>query len=601
MARRESNRLALAITGLALLAIKYGFSLGARLGAGLRAEDLALLGFALFWLAGDLLSRRGPLRDFGADLWAALFASGYALALAVSLGIFLVGRISAWELYAAVYAASVVYISLSATKVMIAQLGSWIMSTFTPSLILPVSFLVVITVGTVMLILPGATREGISALDALFTAASATCVTGLIVVDTGTAFTTFGQLVIAILIQIGGLGLMTFVAFFTLYLSRSSVSYRHALSLSRVMDTDFVSDIKSMMGAIVAWTLSIEAAGAFLLYIVWRPIMAGSSQLGVIWHSIFHSISAFCNAGFSLNTTNLERFSGSPSTCLIMGTLIVLGGLGFGVLAALGATVMARVRSGRAARLSVQTRFVLLCTIVLVVGAFAAFLLLEWNNTLAGMTLGDRLANAYLQAVTPRTAGFNTVDTSSVTAGMQWLFVLLMFVGASPGSTGGGVKTSTLGLMLVALGSLLGFPHRRKTRGAETSPVGGTTMFGSRYGQRPTPELWNRRIPLYDFQRAALVVVLGGMLFGISSLLLLLTESGVESGLGPMDYIFETMSAFGTVGLSTGATGHLTSLGKLVIIFTMFSGRVGPATLAAATGLKRQLKYRYPEARITIG
>ena len=593
MARRESNRLALAILGLLLLTAKFGFSMWTGL-------DPLIVGFSLFWVVTGTVVSGGPLRAFRRDLWAALFALLYGLALAASLAAWIMGRFSPAETYETVFAASAAFTLTSSTRVLFSRTGRWIVSTFTPSLILPVSFMLVIAIGFVLLILPNATTEGISPLDAFFTAASATCVTGLIVVDTGAAFTTFGQVVIAILIQIGGLGLMTFVAFFALYMGRS-VSYRQVLSLSRMMDSDFVSDLKGIISSILAWTFSIEAAGAFLLYVVWRPIMSGASELSVIWHSIFHSVSAFCNAGFSLNTLNLMGFSDSPATCLIMGTLIVLGGLGFGVLTAIAASVMIRIRTGRGSRIPVQAKFVLLCTAVLVVGAFVAFLALEWNNTLAGMPLGDRLANAYLQAVTPRTAGFNTVDTSSVTAGMQWLFVLLMFVGASPGGTGGGVKTSTLGLMLVALGSLLGFPHRRKTGGPGTSPSGAKAMFGSRYGQRPTPELWKRKIPLYDFQRAALVVVLGGMLFGLSSLLLLLTESGVSSGLEPMDYIFETMSAFGTVGLSTGATGHLTSLGKLVIIFTMFVGRVGPATLAAATGMKRQLKYSYPEARITIG
>jgi len=593
MARRESNRLALAILGLILLTAKFGFSMWTGL-------DPIIVGFSLFWVVTGTVLSGGPVRAFRRDIWAALFSLAYCAALAVSLAAWALGRLSPAEAYETVFAASAAFTLLSATRVLIMRTGRWISSTFTPSLILPVSFLLVIGIGFVLLILPNATTEGISPLDALFTAASATCVTGLIVVDTGAAFTSFGQVVIAMLIQIGGLGLMTFVAFFALYMGKS-VSYRQVLSLSRVMDSDFVSHLKGLISGILLLTFTIEAAGAFLLYVVWRPIMSGASELAVIWHSVFHSVSAFCNAGFSLNTDNLMPFADSPSTSLIMGTLIVLGGLGFGVLTAISTSVMIRIRTGRSARLPVQARFVLLCTAILVAGAFLAFLALEWNNTLAGMPLGDKLANAYLQAVTPRTAGFNTVDTSSVTVGMQWLFVLLMFVGASPGSTGGGVKTSTLGLMLVALGSLLGFPHRRKTGGPGTSPSGAVPMFGSRYGQRPTPELWKRRIPLYDFQRAALVVVLGGMLFGLSSFLLLLVQSGVDAGLRPMDYIFETMSAFGTVGLSTGATGHLTSLGKLVIIFTMFVGRVGPATLAAATGLKRQLKYSYPKARITIG
>ncbi len=593
MARRESNRLALAVLGLLLLMAKFGFSPWAGL-------DPLIVGFALFWIATGALSSGGPLRVFREDLGTGVFTGTYALALAASLAAWGLGHLSAAEMYEAVFMASAAFTLATSSRALIERTGRWIMSTFTPSLILPVSFFLVIGIGTVLLILPNATIEGITPLDAFFTAASATCVTGLIVVDTATAFTTFGQIVIVVLIQIGGLGLMTFVAFFTLYRGRS-VSYSQVLSLSRMMDSDFVSDLKGMIGAILAWTFTIEAAGAFLLYLVWSPRMAGASELTVIWDSIFHSVSAFCNAGFSLNTENLMGFSDSSATSLIMGTLIVLGGLGFGVLTAVAASMMTRVRSGRDSRLPLQARLVLLCTIILVVGAFGAFLAMEWNNTLAGMSLGDKLANAYLQAVTPRTAGFNTVDTSAVSAGMQWLFVMLMFVGASPGGTGGGVKTSTLGLMLVALGSLLGIPHRRKTGGRGTSPSGGVAMFGSRYGQRPTPELWKRKIPLYDFQRAALVVVLGGMLFGVSSLLLLLAQSGVESGLEPMDYIFETMSAFGTVGLSTGATGYLTSPGKLVIIFTMFVGRVGPATLAAATGLKRQLRYSYPEARITIG
>ena len=370
MERRENNRLALAITGLALLTLRYGFSFEAELTAGLRFENMLMVGFALFWLVSGFIASEGPFRRFRSDLWAAIFAFGYALALAASLGAFVVGHIDGGQLFGALFTASVAFTALSSARVLIAVLGNWIMSTFTPSLILPVSFVVVISVGAVLLMLPGATTEGISPLDAFFTASSATCVTGLIVVDTGAAFTAFGQFVVLLLIQIGGLGLMTFVAFFALYLGRS-VSYRQALSLSRIMDSDFVSDLKGMMGAIIAWTLTIEAAGAFLLYVFWRPIMTDASQLGVIWHSVFHSISAFCNAGFSLNTDNLMPFAESPATCLIMGTLIVLGGLGFGVLTAVGASVMNRVRTGRAARLSVQTRFVVLCTVVLVVGGLA--------------------------------------------------------------------------------------------------------------------------------------------------------------------------------------------------------------------------------------
>ena len=443
-----------------------------------------------------------------------------------------------------------------------------------PALVLPASFMIVIIAGTALLLTPRATTNGISPLNALFTSTSATCVTGLVVLDTETGFTFIGQFVILLLIQVGGLGLMTFAAFFALSLGQS-LGISDTVNLARLMDSDFAAEIKHILLSILIWTLTIETAGALLLYNTW----SGMEELGwstgeTIWQSIFHSISAFCNAGFSLNSENLEGFTSSPATGMIIGTLIVLGGLGFMLLTILGRNWVSRMKTGRRHALPVQVRFVLLITGILILAGWIFFLAFEWNNTLAGMTFIEKLGNGYLEAVSPRTAGFNTVPTDQLLPVVKWFFVILMFIGASPGGTGGGVKTTAIGLLFLSIRSLL--------------------------QNRIRPEIWNRRIPIFDLQRAGAVLLVGMATFGLSSILLLITENS-SGNFTEMDYIFESMSAFGTVGLSTGVTTFLTTAGRWIIIVTMFMGRIAPATLAAATIRVRTSRYSYPEARITIG
>jgi len=443
-----------------------------------------------------------------------------------------------------------------------------------PALVLPASFIVVIIAGTALLLTPRATVSGISPLDALFTSTSATCVTGLVVLDTETDFTFVGQFVILLLIQVGGLGLMTFAAFFAVSLGQN-LGISDTVNLARLMDSDFAAEIKHILLSILIWTLTIETAGALLLYNTW----SGMEELGwstgeTIWQSVFHSISAFCNAGFSLNSENLEGFQSSPVTGIIIGTLIVLGGLGFMLLTTLGRNWIFKLRTGRRKPLPVQARFVLLITGILILAGWVFFLAFEWNNTLEGMTFMEKLGNGYLEAVSPRTAGFNTVPTHQLLPVVKWFFVILMFIGASPGGTGGGVKTTAIGLLFLSLRSLL----QRRIR----------------------PEIWKRRIPIFDLQRAGAVLIVGMATFGLSSVLLLVTEN-CSGDFSEMDYIFESMSAFGTVGLSTGVTGILTTAGRWIIIVTMFIGRIAPATLAAATIRVRTSRYSYPEARITIG
>jgi len=307
----------------------------------------------------------------------------------------------------------------------------------------------------------------------------------------------------------------------------------------------------------------------------------------ILWQSVFHSVSAFCNAGFSLDPSvagtagpapsNLEAFAHVPGIPVTIGILIILGGLGFLVLTSVSAGVLHRLRTGSRKRLPLQDRLVLTMTFILIVLGFAVFLSLEWNHSLQGMNLPEKLSNAFLGSVTPRTAGFNTVPTGGLLPAVQWVFIALMFVGASPGGTGGGIKTSTLGLLLVGFVSLL-----RK---------------------RSSMELWKRRIPSQDLKRAAAVLLFGLLVFTLSTGVLLATEAGPGSSgdWTSFDYMFEAMSAFGTVGLSTGVTADLTPAGKVAIICTMFLGRIGPATLAAISAGALARRYRYPEAKITIG
>jgi len=380
--------------------------------------------------------------------------------------------------------------------------------------------------------------------------------------------------VILVLIQVGGLGLMTFATFFGVSLGQS-LGVSDTLNLARLLDSEFAAELKHIILSILVWTLAIETAGALLLYNTW----AGMEELGwstgeTIWQAIFHSVSAFCNAGFSLNSNNLEGFASSPATGLVIGSLIVMGGLGFMLLTLLGRNWVIRMKTGSNKPLPVQVRFVLLITAILIVVGWLFFLGFEWNNTLAGMTFMEKLGNGYLEAVSPRTAGFNTVPTDQLLPAVKWFFMILMFIGASPGGTGGGVKTTTIGLLILSLRSLL--------------------------QNRSRPEIWKRRIPIFDLQRAGAVLLVGIATFGLSSTLLLVTENCTEN-FSEMDYVFESMSAFGTVGLSTGVTSVLTTAGRWIIIVTMFIGRTAPATLAVATIRVRTSKYSYPEARITIG
>jgi len=438
-----------------------------------------------------------------------------------------------------------------------------------PAQLFIISFIFVILMGTGLLLMPEATNSGkISIIDALFTATSATCVTGLVVVDTGSYFTTFGQIVTLILIQIGGLGLMTVTTFFAV-IAGKNISVRESLLMSSTLNIRSLSRVSNLIMSTLILTLSFEIFGGILLFIAWSK--SGEFELGTrVYYSLYHSISAFCNAGFSLFSNNLENYKSNVWINLIITFLIVFGGLGF-------ITVVSLFRYfflGKKERLTLHTKIVLVVTGFLIIGAMPLILVLEWNNGLADLSMPTKLLASYFHSVTPRTAGFNTINMSSLTNACYFITIVLMFIGASPGGTGGGIKTTTFGVFLGTIWSML--------RG------------------RTQVEIFRRSIPKDIVTSALLLTTLTLMLLSVFAFVLLVTED-----LMPIQIFFELFSAFGTVGLSTGITPNLTIIGKLIIITTMFIGRVGPLTLMLAISQIRQrrgnIEYEYPEESVIIG
>lgn len=434
-----------------------------------------------------------------------------------------------------------------------------------PPQLISLSFIFVILMGTGFLLIPEATVSGnISFIDALFTVSSATCVTGLIVVDTGSYFTRFGQMVILILIQIGGLGLMTITTFFALLLGRG-MSVRESVVMREALNIKLISRIPNLIVSILIVTFVSEALGALLLWIAWSGF--DKFEWGsVLYYSIFHSISAFCNAGFSLFKNNLEDFRGDFITNITVTSLIIFGGLGF-----IAIINLIRTFIFRQGKITLHTKLVLIVTFVLIISGTFLILWIEWNNAFGDLPFSGKLMAAYFQSVTPRTAGFNTVNISQLTYASYFLIIIFMFIGASPGGTGGGIKTSTVGVIIASIRSML--------KG------------------RSTTEIFKRNIPRDIINSAFVLIIMVLIILSVFTFILLLTQKGE-----PMHILFELFSAFGTVGLSAGMTPNLTTLGKLIIILTMFMGRIGPVTLALALSQKREkATYEYPDESVMIG
>jgi|UniRef100_A0A7C5EXM4 trk system potassium uptake protein TrkH len=442
-----------------------------------------------------------------------------------------------------------------------------------PQTLLIGGFALVIAIGTLLLLLPWSqTRGEVALVDALFTATSAVCVTGLAVVDTGTAYTRFGQTVILILIQIGGLGIMTFAALAFIMLGRRMSLASQAALHDAFFQRDLGIEFNRRFRQILILTFGVELVGVLLLFLalLWRQIPVGPA----LYSAVFHSVSAFCNAGFSIYSDNLLGLRDSPVIMATVMALIVLGGLGHLVLVELWQICLGFGREPQTGNhsLSTHSQVVLRTTLALILIGWVGLLFL--GLTPEERSWGLKLSTALFQSITARTAGFNTVDIGVLPLASLLLLILLMFIGGSPGSCAGGIKTTTLAISMAEF--------RAKLKG-EDQVV-----------------LLERRVPKPILDRT-LVLVRLSILWNLLGLLLLLTTETGRPGVGFQDVLFEQISAFGTVGLSTGLTGKLTVAGRLWITATMFVGRLGPLTIALGLLPATHTHIRYPEARIMIG
>jgi len=432
-------------------------------------------------------------------------------------------------------------------------------------------FATLILVGAVLLMLPAAHARGpISPLDALFTSTSAVCVTGLITRDTATDFTRFGQMVILVLIQLGGLGIMTF-GVLAMQLVGRRISLRSQVAMYDIFYQKHAADeFRKNLRWVVLLTLSVEAAGAAML--IWAVRTPPYSYI-TTFDAVFHAISAFCNAGFSTFSDSLVRLRGNLIFMTVVSLLIILGGLGYTVLLELISRTWHRLRR-RPTPIgwSLQTRVVLTTSCVLI--ALGALFLVAVGLGEGATSWAERMGDALFQSITARTAGFNTVAVGAApVASLLWL-IILMFIGGSPGSCAGGIKTTSVAVWFARL--------------------------RARLAQREDVTLGGRRIPHDLVRRAALVLGVAAV-FNLAGVLILSITELDGSGWGLKDILFEQVSAFGTVGLSTGITPHLSRLGKLWIILSMFVGRLGPLTIAMSVLERKPDTVRLPEERVMIG
>lgn len=443
-----------------------------------------------------------------------------------------------------------------------------------PARIISASFAVVIAIGTLLLWLPISSRARVFTplLDCLFTAASATCVTGLVVYDTYTHWSAFGHGVLLMLIQIGGLGLVTFTSFFNLVVGRKLGLRGMRLASESINSTSF-GDVPYLLRMIITFTLAVEASGALLLGLYFVPRFG----LRGIAISVFLAISAFCNAGFDVlgflgEYTSLTSLNDSYLVLFTIMLLIIIGGLGFIVWNDLMAWRKTRT-------LLLHTKVVLLVTAFLLLLGTVCFLLFEWNNpaTLQPMSLKEKIGAGCLQSVTMRTAGFNSIDLYSMHDATKVFSIVLMFIGAAPGSTGGGIKVTTIAVIVMTAVSI--------SRGKDE------------------PYLLGRRLSANVVYRSLAILFLGIVVSGITAIILILTCPLEQNGLTGVDAAFEAVSAFATVGVSSGVTAVTNWVGKIALTLTMFIGRVGPVsfglTLAAQQKINRKLIV--PEGKIVVG
>ena len=431
-----------------------------------------------------------------------------------------------------------------------------------------IGFCLVILSGTILLMLPISTREGVvtSPIDALFTTVSASCVTGLIIADTYQYWSIFGQIVIISLIQIGGLGFMTIGVFFAVVL-RKKIGLWVRGTLQESVNIMQTGGIVRLAKKIIIGTAVFEGTGALILSIHFSRTMDWGQA---VYYGIFHSVSAFCNAGFDLmgkdgEYISLTGYSGDWTVNLVIMLLIIIGGIGFFIWNDLSENKL------HFRRWKLHTKITILMTLALVFGGAAVLFALEYNNTLAGRPLDEQILCSLFGSVTARTAGFNTLDTAALTDSSKLFTALLMFIGGSPGSTAGGIKTTTFVVLAASVYSGL-FDKRE------------CSMFGRRLSR--------------DVVRKASTVLCTNLMLCVTAVLIIVTATSLDV----TDVIFEVASAMGTVGMSAGITRNLDAVSKISLIFLMFCGRVGSMTFALSLkGHKVEPPVRLPEEEVMIG
>ncbi|MGG6447371.1 TrkH family potassium uptake protein [Pseudobacillus badius] len=435
-----------------------------------------------------------------------------------------------------------------------------------PAHILFLGFLGLIFMGTCLLMLPFATRDRhhLSFIDALFEATSAVCVTGLAVVDTGTTFTLFGQIVLLVLIQLGGWGFLTCGILIFIILGKK-IGMKQRLLLHESLNSFSIQGVIKLVRRIIFITLIIEVLGATVLAIRWSQEMSWGKA---VYYGIFHSISAFNNAGFGLEPDNLSKWVGDPTVNIVITLLFISGGIGFFVIADV-------LEKKKFKKFSLHTKITLVFTLLINVISTLVIFTLEFNNpaTLGSLGMADKWWAAYFQGVVPRTAGFNTLDISQLSLSSQVYMIGLMFIGAGSGSTAGGIKVTTFALLIFTLWSVL--------------------------TNREEINVFKRKIPKSLVYKALSIAISGLIFIFVIFFLLTITEKGADMS----KILFETVSAFGTVGLSAGFTGELSPMGRILITIMMFIGRLGPLTMAFALAIhsNNKSKIGYPEEKILIG
>lgn len=427
-------------------------------------------------------------------------------------------------------------------------------------------FMGAILIGTLFLMMPFSSsgEENISFLTALFTITSAVCVTGLSVIDVGKELSTAGQIILLIFIQLGGLGIMTFSSFILLLIGKK-ITYEERELLKEERNLENNGGILWFLKKIILTVVIIEGTGALFLALRFAQDMEIKKA---VYYGIFHSVSAFCNAGFSLFSTNLEKYAGSFVVTMTTAYLIIIGGIGFTVIDSILFATRKKVK-----RFDLTSKVAILVSMILVILGTVLFLILEYNNrgTIGEMSFFKKILASFFQSVTTRTAGFNSVPFGNLTEGSVFLFCILMFIGASPGSTGGGIKTTTFGVIIFYVISVV--------------------------KKRESVVIFNRRIGWEVLNRAIVVLILALLYVGIITLIIVsIDEFTLEQT------IFEVVSAFATTGLSLGITADLGTISRILIICTMFLGRLGPMTFALALGGSNKVdKIQFPKENILVG